>query len=146
MLEQGEIDLNDPDAYEDYFRRLYFACDPDPKGIQPLREGLSFHSVGARLKLIDDAATPVVVPYGVAEERLDALRRQGPDRFRLRALQPFLVNLFARDVSKLQNAGALEEVVDGVLSLVPAFHRLYDDQFGLIVGDDPQPDPETLIA
>ena len=31
MLQDG-IDLDDPDAYENYFRKLYFACDLDPRG------------------------------------------------------------------------------------------------------------------
>jgi CRISPR-associated endonuclease/helicase Cas3 len=146
MLAAGEINLDDPDAYDTYFRRLYLACEPDPRGIQTLRESLSFQTVATQLRLIDDAATPVVVPYGAAAERLDAIRRLGPDRLRLRSLQPFLVNLFERDVSKLQNASALEEVVDGVLALVPVFHGMYDRQFGLVIGDHPRPDPERLIV
>lgn len=131
MLRDDTIDLDDPAAYETYFRKLYLACDLDPQGIQSLRQSLSFSTVAGKLRLIDDASTPVVVPYGAAGERLDALRRDGPDRLLLRSLQPFLVNLFERDVSKLKNAGALEEVVDGVLALVPAFHGMYDPQFGL---------------
>jgi CRISPR-associated endonuclease/helicase Cas3 len=140
------IDLDDPRVYDEYFRGLYSRCEPDPKGIQPLREGLSFHSVARKLRLIEDATTPVVVPWGAAGERLDALRRLGPDRLRLRALQPFVVNLYAISVSKLQKVGALEEVVEGVLSLAPPFHGLYDEAFGLVVEDEPRPDPERLIV
>jgi hypothetical protein len=142
----GEIDLDDPRVYEEYFRGLYARCDPDPRGIQPLREALRFWSVARQLRLIQDATTPVVVPWGAAGERLDTLRRLGPDRLRLRSLQPFVVNLYATSVSKLQNAGALEEVVEGVFALTPPFHGLYDDQFGLIVEDEPRPDPERLIV
>jgi CRISPR-associated endonuclease/helicase Cas3 len=146
MLRAGDIDLDDPAVYEDYFRKLYFACDQDPEGIQPLRRELSFQSIARKLRLIDDASTPVIVPYGAAGERLDALRRQGIDRLLLRALQPFVVNLFERDVSKLQNAGALEQVVDGVLALTSPFHHLYDSRFGLLLDEEPQPDPERLVV
>jgi CRISPR-associated endonuclease/helicase Cas3 len=146
MLRAGDIDLDDPAVYEDYFRKLYFACDQDPEGIQPLRRELSFQSIARKLRLIDDASTPVIVPYGAAGERLEALRRQGVDRLLLRALQPFVVNLFERDVSKLQNAGALEQVVDGVLALTSPFHHLYDPRFGLLLDEEPQPDPERLVV
>jgi CRISPR-associated endonuclease/helicase Cas3 len=146
MLRAGPIDLDDPGAHEEYFRGLYMACDLDPQGIQPLRANLSFATVERKVRLIDNDSTPIVVPYGTADERLDRLRRQGPDRLLLRSLQPFTVNLFRRDVSKLQNAGALEEVVDGVLALAPPFHGLYDDRFGLLVEDEPQPDPERLVV
>ncbi len=146
MLLEGDIDLDDLGTYEAFFRRLYLLCDLDPKGIQPLRQGLSFASVARKLRLIEDASVPVVVPYGEAEERLASLRRLGPDRLRLRALQPFVVNIFPKDVSNLKEADALEEVADGVLVLSAAFHGLYDLDFGLVADDDPQPDPARLVV
>ncbi len=142
----GWIDLDDPDVYDRYFRKLYLLCEKDPEGIQALRQGLCFASVARKLRLIEDATEAVVVPYGKAEERLAALRRDGPDRLRLRALQPFTINIRRRTVSTLMTAGALETVVDGVNALTPAFHHLYDRRFGLIVEDDPLPDPERLVV
>jgi len=142
-----EFRLDDTANYEAFFRHLYFASELDAHGIQPLRKELCFESVARRVRLIDSGARPVIVPWGSAEERLEAIRRQGPDRFRLRALQPFVVNLFPWSVSKLQNAGALEEVADGILALSSAFHGLYDPRFGLLLDDDePQPDPARLIV
>jgi CRISPR-associated endonuclease/helicase Cas3 len=146
MLQEEPVDLDDPNAHTLYFRKLYFACDLDAKGIQPLRDVFSYQTVAAKVRLIEEGSIPIVVPYGAADERLAELRRHGPDRLLLRSLQPFLVNLFDRDVSKLKNAGALEEVLDGVLALAPAFHGLYDSRFGLVIGDDPRPDPERLIV
>ncbi|HYU34933.1 MAG TPA: CRISPR-associated endonuclease Cas3'' [Thermoanaerobaculia bacterium] len=142
-----ELRLDDTDNYEAFFRRLYFESELDAHGIQALRKGLCFESVARKVRLIDSGAVPVIVPWGAAEERLESIRRQGPDRFRLRALQPFVVNLFPWSVSKLQNAGALEEVADGILALSPVFHGLYDPRFGLLLDDDePQPDPARLIV
>jgi CRISPR-associated endonuclease/helicase Cas3 len=140
------INLDDPAMYELYFRKLYLLCEKDPAGIQALREGLRFASVARQLRLIEEATEAVVVPYGKAEERLAALRRDGPDRLRLRALQPFTINIRRRTVSLLMEDGALETVVDGVKALTPAFHHLYDRRFGLIVEDDPRPDPERLVV
>jgi CRISPR-associated endonuclease/helicase Cas3 len=142
----GQIDLDDPDVYDRYFRKLYLLCEKDPEGIQALRQGLCFASVARKLRLIEDATEAVVVPYGKAEERLAALRRDGPDRLRLRALQPFAINIRRRTVSIMMKDGVLETVVDGVNALTPAFHHLYDPRFGLIVEDDPLPDPERLVV
>lgn len=138
----GEIDLGDPAVYEAYFRSLYFSRDLDSRGIQPLRQSLSFASVGRRFRLIPDDTQPVVVPFGAAEERLAKLRRRGPDRNLLRSLQPFLVNLRGRDVSFLMGQGALETVADGIQALNPAFRSLYHPDFGLTVAAEA--DPEDL--
>jgi CRISPR-associated endonuclease/helicase Cas3 len=142
----GTIDLNDPAMYELYFRKLYFRCEKDPEGIQALREGLCFASIARKLRLIEDATEAIVVPYGKAEERLDTLRREGPDRLRLRALQPFTINIRRPTVSRWMKDGLLETVVDGVNALTPMYWHLYDDRFGLALDDDPHPDPERLVT
>jgi len=142
-----ELQLEDTGIYEIFFRSLYFESELDAHGIQALRQGLRFESVARKVRLIDSGALPVIVPWGAAGERLENIRRYGPDRLRLRALQPFVVNLFPRSVSKLQNAGALEEIADGILALHSAFHQQYDADFGLLLDDDePQPDPARLIV
>jgi CRISPR-associated endonuclease/helicase Cas3 len=148
MLQEhgGTIDLNRPEVYEDYFRGLYFSKDLDHRGIQPLRQSLSFASVARRFRLITDETFPVVVPFGEAEQRLSEIRRQGPDRLLLRSLQPFVVNIRERDVSRLQRQGALERVTDGIHALSSPHASLYHRSFGLLVTDDALPDPETLIA
>jgi CRISPR-associated endonuclease/helicase Cas3 len=142
----GSIDLSDPRVYDDYFRQLYLLCDLDARHIQMLRQGLNFATVDQSFRLIDDASFPVVVPFGRAEERLRTLRLHGPDRLRLRALQPFVVNIRERAVSILRHAGALEQVAETVYALVPAFHHLYDPNLGLLLDDDPQPDPASYIV
>jgi hypothetical protein len=146
LRESGDdLRLSDPEAHEVFFRKLYAACDRDPRGIQPNRRELNFATVGRLVRLIDEPTTPVVVPHGAAPQRLDALRRVD-DRLHRRSLQPFVVNLRERTVDRLKAAGALEEVVDGVWTLAAPFHYLYDDQFGLTVDDEPAPAPERLVV
>jgi CRISPR-associated endonuclease/helicase Cas3 len=142
----GAIDLDDPSMHELYFRKLYFRCEKDPAGIQTLRQGLCFAGVAQKFRLIEEATEPIVVPFGKAEERLDALRREGSGRLQRRALQPYVVNLRRRTVSELLKAGAIEAVADGVNALTPAFHYLYHPRFGLIANDDPQPDSRSLVV
>lgn len=143
----GSVDLSDPATFERFFSSLYFKCDLDARNIQAERCRLNFATVAQRFRLIeDDYSHPVVVPYADVERRLRALREHGPSRTTLRALQPFLVNVYDRDFDALCSAGALEGVADTVYALTPPYHHCYDSTFGLIIGRDTHPSPESLIV
>ncbi|HTQ80920.1 MAG TPA: CRISPR-associated endonuclease Cas3'' [Thermoanaerobaculia bacterium] len=145
LREHGDaLDLDDPELHELYFRKLYFLCANDPEGIQTLRERLRFASVGKAFHLIEETTEAVVVPFGAALERLATLRREGPNRERLRALQSFSINLKRQTVSQWVSLGVLEAVVDGVLTLAPPYEHLYTDRFGLL-DEEPRADPARLI-
>jgi hypothetical protein len=119
----------------------------DAAAIQPEREQLNFQSVAQRFHLIPSGlAQPVAVAYAESEERLDALRAEGPSRDRLRALQPFLVNVYPDELASLEAIGALEPVAGCLVALVKPFWRIYTDDFGLLIEDSPSPDPEGFIC
>jgi len=144
---QGPIEPDDPMLVEDYFRRLYFTEHPDAHGVQAERQEFNFATVSRKFNMIEDGfARSVVVPYGQAPSRLDALRRDGPSRATLRALQPFLVSVYPNSFDSLLAAGALNEVAEGVFELTAPFHHLYDSDFGLVEGDEPRAEPEGLIC
>jgi CRISPR-associated endonuclease/helicase Cas3 len=147
LRESGDgMDLSDPAVFEDYFRRLYFTRDLDSRHIQAARRQLDFPTVAARFRLIEDGHShPIVVPYPGVRERVEALRANGPTRATLRALQPFLVNVYDRDFETLHQAGGLETVADTVHILSDPFCHIYDPELGLVV-DGPRPDPETLVV
>jgi len=143
----GTLDLNDPAIFEEYFRMLYFAEDLDAKGIQTLRQEFRFASVSREFHLIEDGFThPVVVPYGDASARLDELRRLGPTRETTRGLQAFTVNIYPDAFQRLSNTGALQEVLEGTWAVTESFSSLYDNKYGLVVGDEPLPSVEALIV
>ena len=151
---EGQLDPNDPEIFETYFRKLYFSENQDSRQIQTLRQEFNFATVSREFKLIEDGFTrSVIVPYGEANRRLDDLRRLGPNRETLRSLQRFIVNIYPDAFSKLAEAGALEqvkagfkqEVVEGIWVLSPGFEKLYDQKYGLVVGDDPMADPKAFI-
>lgn len=149
LRETGQIDPDTPEIFERYFRMLYFAETLDAHEIQKNRQELNFATVGRDFKLIEDGYTrSVIVPYGISGERLDNLRRQGPSRQTLRALQPFLVNIYPQAFNLLMQAGAIEEVSEGLYAILPIFqNKLYDPQFGLLLdAEAPIPDPGQLIA
>ena len=150
----GLLDPNDPEIFETYFRKLYFSENQDSRQIQTLRQEFNFATVSREFKLIEDGFTrSVIVPYGEANQRLDDLRSLGPNRDTLRGLQRFIVNIYPDAFSKLDEAGAVaqvkagfkQEVIEGVWVLTPGFERLYDEKYGLVVGDDPIADPKALI-
>ncbi|MCC7261353.1 MAG: CRISPR-associated endonuclease Cas3'' [Candidatus Latescibacteria bacterium] len=145
---EGNLNPDNPELFEDYFRRLYFAANLDSRAIQAHRAEFKFATVGHEFKLIEDGFTySVVVPYSEAGERLRDLRQQGPHRETLRALQPFLVSVYPDAFNKLYQAGALEEVIDGTYALTRVFENLYDSNlFGLVVGDEPVADPSALMV
>jgi CRISPR-associated endonuclease/helicase Cas3 len=144
---RGGLDVSDPKLFENYFRMLYLVENQDAKHIQTLRQEFNFATVGREFRLIEDGFTKsVIVPYGEAEARLQDLRLKGPTRQTLRSLQRFIVNIYPDAFAKFIQAGALEEVVEGIFALSKVYEKYYDDNFGLITGDELKADPAALIT
>ncbi len=149
MLRQGggALDLFLPATFEEFFRRLYHQVEPDARGVQAARSGLDFATVAQLYRLIEDGYTrPLVVPWGAAPERLERLRRDGPNRRTLRGLQPFLVNVPERNLRTILLNGVAQEVADGVYALSEVFRDRYHETWGLRLDLDPVLDPELLIT
>ncbi len=141
-----DLDPLDPGLFDEYFRRLYFGRQLDEKGVQGLRQGLRFETVAKEFNVIeDDGSMPVVVPYGRSEEKVADLRKYGPSRERLRALQPFVVTLYNDQITQLTQGGALEEVRELIIAVpTPMYRNLYDDRFGLDLTRPVVADPASL--
>ena len=73
------------------------------------------------------------------------LRFNGINRERLRALQPYTVNLYPNQIRALECAGALELVAGTVKTILPSHYYLYDKRFGLVLEGSMAADPATLI-
>src|SRR5690606_6192852 len=71
----GAIDIHDPAAFVDYFVGLYNASDLDKRRVADARRALDFPEVADRFKLIDDATTGVLVPYGAGATWIGRVRR-----------------------------------------------------------------------
>lgn len=141
-----ELDLHDPEAYTDYFKRFYFGIDPDAGGINALRVELKFPEVACKFRIIPESGEPVVVPFGDSRERIKT-HAERPSRRTLRALQPFVVNTYRREFEALLNAGALDNNDGrGVYVLSDAYAHLYDARFGLLVEEGAFADPEGFVV
>jgi CRISPR-associated endonuclease/helicase Cas3 len=144
FLRDSTLDLHDPAAITTYFRRFYGNVNLDSKGIQALRAAFDYPAVAERARLIDDDASPVVVPYPPAVAEIDALLarlRAQPTATRnlLRRLQPYAVAIASRECAAYQRQGLLSEVIPGLWQ----WHGGYDLTRGLVPG---AADPDRLIV
>jgi CRISPR-associated endonuclease/helicase Cas3 len=139
------LDPSDPEVCRGYFREFYFANSLDEHGIQSARAELNFATVARAFRLIEDDCTKsVIVPYKDAERRVNEVRRF-VTREGLRSLQPYSVRIYPQAFSQLHQAGALDEILDGLYAVTPVFPDLYDEKFGLNLNTKLTPDPAKLM-
>lgn len=138
-----------PALYTQYFENFYSRIDPDRRSIEKrLRPngdiGIYFRTVAAQFRLIDDGYhLPVFVAYGEAGWKLiDQLRRLGPERWLMRRMQRYSVNLTQKDHGRLCRDGFIEEVYPGIF--VQRLNGLYEDQRGVVL--DPVLSAEDSIV
>ena len=136
--------------FAQYFERLYYDCHLDEHGIGTLLQvdgrelAVSFRSAAERFRLIaDDDSAPIVVRHGDESTMLlNALRKNGPERWLMRKLQRYTVNLPRRQTEQLFRLGDVDEVIPGLFAQVN--DGLYDPVLGLLA--DGAPTRPTLIA
>jgi CRISPR-associated endonuclease/helicase Cas3 len=96
---------------------------------------VQFRSAAQRFRLIDDAGQPILVPYGEDGFKwMDVLRNQGAERYLMRKLQRYSVNVYENEFNKLRQLGAIEELQPGIWGLV--ITNGYDEHIGLLPAED----------
>lgn len=132
-----------------YFERLYFGCQLDKEGICKLLEvegstlAVNFRSAADKFRLIpDEDSMPIVVYYRGTDGQDDSidkwlatLRKSGPERWLMRKLQRYTVNLRRNEALPLLNQGDIEEIMPGLFVQVSDW--LYDSSLGLIRESQP---------
>lgn len=106
----------------------------------------SFRSAANKFHLIDESLqAPVIVSYGEEGEKLvDQLSRHGPERWLLRRLQRYIVNLPRYLHGRLLAEGAIRETHPGVF--IQGHSALYDDNLGFCPDKSIIYEPDDLIA
>lgn len=143
LLKQGLDDPLNPAHFETYFQQLYWKVGVnrlDRHGImerlKPNRElKFAFRSAANRFRLIDETQqAPVIVRYRESVDLIEQLKALGPERWLLRKLQRYVVNVPRYKHRELIAHGEIQELHPGIF--VQAFDGLYHQELGLL-GDDP---------
>ncbi|WP_297927579.1 CRISPR-associated helicase Cas3' [Metallibacterium sp.] len=123
--------------FAQYFERLYYDCKLDAHGIRKLLEvdgkelAVNFRTAAERFQLIaDEDSVPIIVRYGEkSDELLRSLRKNGSQRWLMRKLQRYTVNLHRSQITRLLQQGDIEEVIPGLFAQTGDW--LYDATLGL---------------
>lgn len=139
LFVDGKADPLTPARFEQFFKTLYWIKGNglDKERIVSLLGNdpelrISFRTAAEKFRLIDEGSyAPVLVHYAEGSKLIEILRRQGPERWLLRRLQRYVVNLPRYLHGKLLADGAIEEIHPGIF--VQAQGNMYDEQLGFCV-------------
>lgn len=139
--------------FERYFRQFYANVDLDKEGIVALLTpeqnrdnplATNFRTAAERFRLIEDTQAPVVVLYrgpdGLDETvdmLLGKLAKDGPERWLMRSLQRYTVNLPKALAERLHGQGDLRLAIPGLY--MQANDLMYEPRTGLRTDDGPLP-------
>jgi CRISPR-associated endonuclease/helicase Cas3 len=140
--EGKELDLEDPQIFNAYFRTFYPSNPPDP--IPAARECFHYEEVDRRFNIIDEEGRKsVVVPYGNAAEVVAEIKKNGWTKALRRGLQQFTVQISERDFDNIFKT--LEEISEGIYMLRHLYRNSYDPLFGLLPPDEMKANIEDCI-
>jgi CRISPR-associated endonuclease/helicase Cas3 len=151
MLEEGLADPIDHPVFTRYFSELYWKANSlDSKGIIKLLTpdtaecGIQFRSAAEAFQLIDDSMQrTILVPYGEGEKLIGELKGLGPERWLLRKLQRYSVNIYTNQFVDLRDRRSIEEVSPGIFVLTCSIE--YDVAVGLLIDEMPN-DPAAYLG
>ena len=145
-------DLLAPEMFEQFFKEIYWlqGDNLDKHGIlkdlapdSELR--FSFLSAAQKFKLIDDTKyAPVIVRYDEGEKFIGLLKKKGPERWLMRKLQRYVVNLPRYIHTKLRNEGAIAEVHPGIF--VQEYGAMYHHDLGFCADKSMIYEPDDLMC
>lgn len=144
LLDSGKIkDPLDHEAFHAFFSELYWKANSlDAKDIMKLLSvdsvdgSIQFRSAAEAFRIIDDSnQKTILVPYAEGEELIRILKAKGPERWLMRRLQRYSVNIYTDDFLSLLNRGSIEEVSTGIFALSCSIE--YDNTVGLLIDEMP---------
>ena len=119
---------------EAYFKQLYSRVNSfDKKNIKDLLykpDELQFEMAASAFHLIDDNTVSVIVNWKNSMDLVERLLNEGPSYSLMKALSQFSVNVRSGDMKKLAEAGAIEEMLDGIY--VIRDRSFYSNEVGLV--------------
>lgn len=105
------------EAMTSYFMQLYSRISTFDKaqiGQLLYTSEQQFEEAAKMFKLIENDSTGVIVNWKSSMELVEQLKRAGPSYTLMKKLSQYAVGIRKRDLQKLNEAGSLEEVIQGV--------------------------------
>lgn len=136
------------EVFEKYFSELYWKANSlDSKNIVSLlnpendfREcSIYFRTAAERFHIIDESMQKtILVRYGEGERLIDLLKLSGPDRWLLRKLQRYTVNVYNDDFYLMIKRGSVEEIFPNIFAITTSSE--YSKDIGLLVENSFEPE------
>ncbi len=152
LLAEKTEDSLSPGRFENFFRELYWlqGSNLDKHGIlkdlasdSELR--FSFFSAAQKFSIIDDKQyCPVIVCYEEGERLVETLKKKAPERWLMRRLQRYIVNLSKYVHAKLHNEGAIIEAHPGIF--IQAYGAMYHPELGFCPDKSMIYEPDDLMC
>lgn len=124
--------------YKTYFQELYWKANSlDKKEIIKLLTpdgecGIYFRTAAEQIRLIDDSLQKtILVRFGEGEDWIELLKAKGPERWLMRKLQRYTVNLYNEEFNQLLKRGSIEEIGYDIFAL--SSNLEYSDEVGLLL-------------
>ncbi len=134
-------DILSPQAIETYFKELYdFEGEEGldvnnvfkemEKGAEGCNFNFNFKQIAGQFKLIDENTVPIIIGFDEkAEGLINKLRYINEYKAILRAIQPYSVNIYGNEFEKMNGAGMVEIINDGIYVLRDI--NMYNGKTGL---------------
>lgn len=125
-----------PEAMKEYFKQLYCRIkDFDKADIKSLlyKSEMQFETAATEFKLIDDNTTSVIVNWKNSMSLVEKLLNEGISYSLMKTLSQFSVNIRETDRKKLNEAGAIEEILENIFVIRES--SFYDKKVGLVVNN-----------
>jgi CRISPR-associated endonuclease/helicase Cas3 len=126
----------DPALFERYFKLWFAALNTFDKAdiLGLLKPGpsleFSFRTAAERFHFIAEDGAPVIVHWGESEKWLRQIESRGPDRWLMRKLQRYSVNVRRDCLDRLLTQGDVKEVLPGIYA--QENDLLYDKTLGFL--------------
>lgn len=125
-----------PEAMKEYFKQLHCRIkDFDKADIKSLlyKSEMQFETAAAEFKLIDDNTISVIVNWKDSMSLVERLLDEGVSYSLMKALSQFSVNIRETDRKKLNEAGAIEEILENIFVIRDS--SFYNKEVGLVVNN-----------
>lgn len=152
LLAEKKDDILAPERFDQFFKALYWLQGDNLdmhdilKDLVPDSElRFSFLSAAQKFNMIDDKQyAPVVVCYSEGERLVETLKKMGPERWLMRKLQRYVVNLPKYVHSKLYNQGAIIEAHPGIF--IQVYGAMYHPELGFCPDKSMIYEPDDLMC